>query len=88
MNIDGASFGNPGPGGLGCVLRNYLAGFHLAITLPILHCSSLFAELSALRFELQVLNMLRISNVIIETDSQVLVTLMAYNEQSSLKILK
>ncbi|KAF5184054.1 hypothetical protein FRX31_026360, partial [Thalictrum thalictroides] len=25
MNIDGASFGNPGPGGLGCVLRNHLA---------------------------------------------------------------
>ncbi|KAF5191557.1 hypothetical protein FRX31_018858 [Thalictrum thalictroides] len=28
MNIDGASFGNPGPCGLGCVLRNNLAVFN------------------------------------------------------------
>ncbi|KAF5177409.1 hypothetical protein FRX31_032999 [Thalictrum thalictroides] len=49
MNIDGASFGNLGTGGLGCVQRNHLAGFHLNIALPILHCSSLFAEQSYLQ---------------------------------------
>ncbi|KAF9623069.1 hypothetical protein IFM89_036205 [Coptis chinensis] len=52
LNIDGASHGNPGPAGMGCVLRNYDGGFIVASVDYVPVGTSFLAEALAMRLGL------------------------------------
>ncbi|KAF5201108.1 hypothetical protein FRX31_009303 [Thalictrum thalictroides] len=70
LNTDGASIGNLGVAGFGCIVRDHDGRCLLALSCPIPFASNNVAEFSAVLFGLKILTMITTENFIIETDSQ------------------
>ncbi|KAF5174899.1 reverse transcriptase [Thalictrum thalictroides] len=72
LNCDGTSLGNPGAAGAGCVLRDNNGKILFAMACPIPNATCNKAEFLAAFYGLKVLASYRLSNIIVEVDSQVL----------------
>ena len=75
FNTDGSSRGNPGPGGIGGILRDDNGVWECGFTGSLDHCSSIFAELSSINYALKLILKKSYKNVLIETDSQIAVNM-------------
>lgn len=74
MNFDGASKGNPGLAGFGCIIRNNLADIIRAYCGPLGNCDSIKAEALALLLGLRELRRLGLAQCIVEGDSQTVIS--------------
>lgn len=68
-NIDGASKGNPGIASCGRMIRNYDVKFVCGCSCHLGHGTNIFAELSALKYNLLLYYQLQSSELVAETDS-------------------
>lgn len=73
LNFDGASKGNPGPTGFGCVIRDHRGSILKVVCGPLNVCNSIRAETIGLLFGLRELRKMGILGCIIEGDSEVVI---------------
>lgn len=69
LNFDGASKGNPGLGGFGCVIQNSCGHVVRVICGPLEECDSIKAETLGLLMGLRELNKMNVHGTIVEGDS-------------------
>lgn len=73
LNFDGASKGNPGPVGYGCVIRDPNGIVRKALCGPLTQCDSTKAETQSMLIGLKELKIMKVSGCVIEGDSEVAV---------------
>jgi ribonuclease HI len=75
MNFDGALKGNPGPAGFGVVLRNSTEQINYILAGHLIHDTNNSAEIWGLIRGIQLATSLNLNHLIIERDSQVIISL-------------
>ncbi|XP_019266683.1 PREDICTED: uncharacterized protein LOC109244105 [Nicotiana attenuata] len=75
LNVDGCSKGNPGSAGGGGIIRDQLGDMVKAFAEFYGHCSNNMAEAKAVLHGIKLCNSLGLQNVIVETDSLLIVSI-------------
>ncbi|KAF9593940.1 hypothetical protein IFM89_026183 [Coptis chinensis] len=83
LNTDGACHGNPGPAGMGCVLRKYDGGFIAASVDYVPFGTSFLAEALAMRLGLYLAISYGITHINIQSDSQALINCIKGEDRDS-----
>lgn len=73
LNTDGFSFGNPGRGGIGSVIRNSNGDWILGFSQSFLHATNNFMELVALRKGLELVLEQNLHPIVINIDSEIVI---------------
>lgn len=80
LNVDGSSLGNPGSSAGGVVIRDSMGGFVAASALFFGYHSNMHAEVYVLWHGLLLCRSLGLQQVYVESDSNILVTMLAKGE--------
>lgn len=73
LNVDGSALGNPGPAGAGIVFRDSFGFVRSAFSVPLGSRTNVEAEILAAIYGLRFASSLNFPNLILETDSKLLV---------------
>src|SRR3954466_2847479 len=76
LNIDGASKGNPGEAGIGGLFRNYNGDFIMGFASYLGTSTSIIAEAKAIYFGLHLAKENNLTNLWIESDSEIMVKIL------------
>ncbi|KAF9611968.1 hypothetical protein IFM89_037251 [Coptis chinensis] len=83
LNTDGACHGNPGPSGLGCVIRTYDGTFIAAAVDFVPISTSFIAEALAMRLGLSLAASYNIPQLHIQSDSEALISCIKGNDRDT-----
>ena len=86
LNTDGCSKGNPGPAGIGGVLRDDCRRWIIGFYGKIQNCTSLEAELRAIHAGLKFIMEQGLNNIMLEADSEIAVKLLNQEESSNMPL--